>query len=246
MFDGVVRDLTADPVWPNLANPSAWIISAPGLDLAQQLHALRDRPERRESIPEAQRLALRAVWPRLAEPSSLAQIDACWLPCLPDGLLLEIEANEPNARPRSAYLLWRPGVLLWLDGTSAPLYQAGGWGWWALQEARSVIAYFQCFCTHLANDGVFLLVERATDIPWLPEATPEIQTAVAERLRPLELVQQADGSFSATGTMLFTKALLEVELRLVGFQVEIPNDTLLLEDLPVHRVVFRDGWRVIE
>lgn len=165
--------------------------------------------------------------------------------------LLEIRADTPDDE-RSAFVLWRPGYAVMLDGTSAPIHRANEdirWLRWKRGEPETVVRdadealdYVRFFCCHVwGEDGPFTIVESRS-APTLQRcrlaagkhheqfATTD---AVLDAIEPLSLTAEADAGSNeyriagwiAYGAGLFIAGFL---LRRNG-DIEMTDDSAIAE-----------------
>jgi tetratricopeptide (TPR) repeat protein len=162
---------------------------------------------------------------------------------LPDGLLLELRGEWPDGAATVAHMLWRDGLGFLLDGTSAPLHEAGAMGWAATDNEARALDYLRLFCHHVAGDnGIFLLAEHVEDLPWLSHADNQTREAVSSKLQSPQLTRGEGNSWRVTATLLYGRDLFLATFRIDGTTVEMTDDDVVLPELPVRNRKVADGW----
>ncbi len=127
--------------------------------------------------------------------------------------------------------------LLVLGGTPQHIYQVNLKEGLRL-EAESVPAYIRFF---FANTGgrKMTLIERAEEVPWIREPTPDRASAKAResaiaQIEPVKVTRLSDGNFAVSATGLWESSFVRLNLRLTpDGNVEIQGQQILAPDLPV-------------
>jgi hypothetical protein len=126
-----------------------------------------------------------------------------------------------------------------------------------LDSPSDLMAYARFFFHYVRGSlGSFLIADQLTDIPWRPDADENTKSAVAKLLQPMRYQGlQADGREYLTATVVFKNALFKTDIAIaprsmivrygdddsdtlleeelcVG-QLQLLNEDLLLEDLPI-------------
>jgi hypothetical protein len=91
------------------------------------------------------------------------------------------------------------------------------------------------FATIVGRIGAFRFADRMEDAMWLPEASEGSKREFAEKLSPLRLIGTAeDGRLELRGSVIFKNALFSTSVMVASdWQLELTDEELLLEDLPV-------------
>lgn len=83
--------------------------------------------------------------------------------------------------------------------------------------------------------GRFLVVQNVDDIAWKEEPPAPARKAIGDMLEPVSVVEQGnDGGFFLKATVVFKDSLFKTDIYIeADGQVNISNEELLVEDMPV-------------
>ena len=96
--------------------------------------------------------------------------------------------------------------------------------------------YVRCFLALMrtAEGLAFRLVERADQVPWLPEATESERTRIGALVEPIERLDQDGDTAVLTLRLVHAKSLFRATLKVSpAGRIEMTGDEPLAEDLPV-------------
>lgn len=138
----------------------------------------------------------------------------------------------PNIRK---FVLYKPGHVVLLDWTNAPLYQLNQSAPIALDD-QNVLDYVRFFFTYVrGRHGRFIIVDTADDIMWREEPPPAARKAITQMLSPLHILEGSkENGYRLEARMLFKDSLFKtiVNVKPNG-EVSLSDELLLIEDMPV-------------
>ncbi len=147
-----------------------------------------------------------------------------------------VEIADPSQSPaKTTCAIYDDQDVVILDWTNEPFYELNSR--LPIQLTRDNVAdYVRLFFTYVrGKHGRFLIAENVDDIDWREDPPPAARKAVAKMLLPLSVnTVGPDGSFRLTGCMMFRDSLFQADINVTaGGMVEISNEELLVEDMPV-------------
>jgi hypothetical protein len=91
------------------------------------------------------------------------------------------------------------------------------------------------FSTIVGRIGAYRFATRVEDAAWLPDSPGEKKQEFAQKLSPLSIVGTHEGGrLECRGTVIFKNALFIMSILVSqNWEMEISNEELLIEDLPV-------------
>ena len=131
--------------------------------------------------------------------------------------------------------LWKPGTFRALDGTSDPIHQTNDEEHIQLTE-DIVRAYAVFFCEFVYGpEGCFRVIETVEDVLWLPTASEDIKSALAEKIGPVVCTGKTpDGKYLLKAQILYAGTLFTATLEIApNGLAQMTDDEPLLADLPV-------------
>lgn len=152
-----------------------------------------------------------------------------------DASLLELELDlSDGVRGAVSYVVIGDDVVH-LNGTSNPIHELNRTVPVRLETADQVGEYLRFFVGAIQGEaGRFQLVSSADELNWTPDASEGLRRTVERRIVPLEVRADSAGSWFATGTVVYGRALFSTRFRVYGDgQVVMTDDEALASDLPV-------------
>lgn len=146
-----------------------------------------------------------------------------------------------SAKPLHRYIIANDDHISVLDWTNTPIHKLNKDAPLALNE-ENLGDYVRFYFSYVRGDkGKFILCENVDDIPWKDDPPPSSRKSVGSMITPLTLVEGHgnDGEFHLEGTICFKNGLFKVDMIVQSDgMLEITNQELLLEDLPILDDVF--------
>lgn len=140
-----------------------------------------------------------------------------------------------------------PDFLVHLDGTSEPLHGLVAEGVVATDDAQAAKDWMKLFCGNVASqEAIFSIVETDDEMLWTAGASVDERSQVVAHLGPFLVEKDSSGRHQGKACMLYGRSLLRVTLDLLGTQVRMLDEEVLLENLSVRRRRYQDGWVVID
>lgn len=122
-----------------------------------------------------------------------------------------------------------------LNWSNAPIYKLNKEIPLTLND-NTLLDYVRFFFTFVrGKHGRFLIVDTVDDIDWREEPAPAGRKALAKMIEPLSLKRREDAGTSVfTASIIFKDSLFlsEIVVKTDG-QIEMQNEELLVEDIPV-------------
>ncbi len=138
----------------------------------------------------------------------------------------------PNIRK---FVLYKPGQVVLLDWTNAPLYQLNQLAPLRLDD-ETVLDYVRFFFTYVrGRHGRFIITDTPDDIMWREEPPPAARKAISQMLAPLHIIDRTpEGHYKLEARMMFKDSLFKTTVHVKpDGAVSLSDEILLIEDMPV-------------
>lgn len=170
----------------------------------------------------------------------------------PDQVLVEVQVPlEDGVHAICSALIDDSHQATTLTGQSPAIHNLNARGFLKRLDERDVaLDYLRFFCAAVWGEaGPFRVVETLEDIPFSDSADEESFENVRRFLleQPREATRLPDGNWEARVLVCYRDALFRAQFKIVlNGMVEMISDEPLAQDLPVRRIVMRDGFRLYD
>ena len=157
----------------------------------------------------------------------------------PDHVFYDI-ADFSAAKAIHRYVVMKDNVVTVLNWTNAVIYGLNKTAPITLSD-ENIGDYVRFFFSYVrGTEGKFTLAENVDDVAWKDDPSPSSRKAMGNMIVPLTLLEAHDnGDYNLEGTITFKNALFKAEIKVSSDgAVDITNQELLLEDLPVLDDIF--------
>jgi tetratricopeptide (TPR) repeat protein len=203
----------------------------------------------RTLVPREQRVEIERLVAALPDkrltPERFLRVRMQRLNFYDDTTLFEAEIEQKNNGNGIVSYVRHGGKTVVLDGTS----------WWSRVETNDwppkidrvyqATAYLRFFVGSLQSEnGRFMLIDRAEDIQWRPDATDEERADITRLIKPLIVQETRDGKWNASGTIQYADTIFYCLFRVFrDGRVEMSTDNPAAVKLPIIAERFTNGVR---
>lgn len=170
----------------------------------------------------------------------------------PDQILIEVQVQlEDNARAICSVLTSNSRQTAVLTGQSPTIHALNARGLLKrMNEEGVALDYLRFFCAAVWGEaGPFRIVENIEDIPLSDSPNEETLETLQRFVREqsYEVRYLPDGNWVVTVLVCYQNVLFQTQFKVMpNGMVEMVSDQPLEQDLPVRRIVMRDGFRLYE
>jgi TPR repeat protein len=185
--------------------------------------------ERRQEIARVRQGAVSNV--DLSDPRRLRKVAVDFYP---GASLFELEVGRGGTVGILTYIR-KDDQFVRIDGRSAQIHTLSASAPIRVDTLPAAVAFLRFFMSAVqGEDGLFRIVDDEHDLHWHASAPPAVRTAIADRIKRLDLSASSSGGWNATATVDYGRGLYYVDLWLKpNGQVDMLNDTPFAADLPV-------------
>lgn len=167
--------------------------------------------------------------------------------CLANAALIEVRQVRDHRIASVRRMVVLPEMLIHFDGTSDPFVKLVANNVVVVYDELTAASWVRFFSDNLSSsDSLFSIVETEQDVPWTADASADDRARMVAKLRPFVVSRCESDRYQGKATLLYNKDLLLVTFVVAGMQVEMLDQEVLIENLPVHRRRHQDGWIVID
>ena len=165
----------------------------------------------------------------------------------PNATLYELELARPGGSVGIFTYIRQNEAFVRLDGHSPQIHQLSRSAPIRIDTLQEAVAFLRFFMGAVqGKDGVFMVVDGVTDVPWLPSATSSQKQQAQRDIQRLAVEASPSGGWRAKATVRYRDALFIATIWIKpDGMVEMLDDNPIVEDLPVRIDRFDDdGLRV--